>query len=126
MKKPTRVSDFEMARRALVVDDDPLVLELVVSMLEELGCETILARSGSEALGQLARDQSVEILVADINMPGLSGVQLAERACGFRPELRVLLLSGRESDGRGFPLLQKPFSQPDLRRTMAETIGLCD
>ena len=35
-----------MARRALVVDDDPLVLELVVSMLEELGCETILARSG--------------------------------------------------------------------------------
>jgi CheY-like chemotaxis protein len=34
-----------MARRALVVDDDPLVLELVVSMLEELGCETLLARS---------------------------------------------------------------------------------
>jgi len=43
-----------MARRALVVEDDPLVLELVVSMLEELGCETILARSGSEALGQLS------------------------------------------------------------------------
>jgi CheY-like chemotaxis protein len=115
-----------MARRALVVDDDPLVLETVVSMLEELGCETIPARSGTDALGQLARDQTVEILVADINMPGLSGVQLAERACAFRPELRVLLLSGREGDGRGFPLLQKPFSQPDLRRTMAETIGLCD
>jgi two-component system cell cycle response regulator CpdR len=115
-----------MARRALVVDDDPLVLETVVAMLEDLGCETILARSGSEALGKLAQDQSVEILVADINMPGLSGVQLAERACGFRPELRVLLLSGRETDGHGFPVLQKPFSQPDLRRTMAKTIGLCD
>jgi two-component system, cell cycle response regulator CpdR len=119
-------SRIEMARRALVVDDDPLVLETVVSMLEELGCETILARSGSEALGQLAQNQSVEILIADINMPGLSGVQLALRACDFRPELRVLLLSGRETDGHGFPVLQKPFSQPDLRRTMAKTIGLCD
>jgi CheY-like chemotaxis protein len=106
-----------MARRALVVDDDPLVLETVASMLEELGCETIPARLGSEALGQLARDETVEILVADINMPGLSGVQLAERACGFRPELRVLLLSGHECDGGGFPILKKPFSQPDLRRT---------
>jgi two-component SAPR family response regulator len=74
----------------------------------------------------LARDQTVEILIADINMPGLSGVELAEQARGFRPQLRVLLLSGRESDGCGFPLLQKPFSQPDLRRTMAKTIGLCD
>jgi CheY-like chemotaxis protein len=43
-----------MARCALVVDDDPIGLETVVSMLEELGCETIPVRSGSEALGQLA------------------------------------------------------------------------
>ncbi len=115
-----------MSRRALVVDDDPLVLEAVVSMLEELGCETIPARSGSEALAQLMRDQTVEILVADINMSGLSGNQLAERACSFRPELRVLLLSGGEGDGHGFPVLQKPFSEPDLRRTMEKTVGLCD
>src|SRR5436305_11827151 len=74
-----------MARRALVVDDDPLVLETVASMVEELGCETIPVRSGSEALGQLARDQTVEILIADVNMPGLSGVQRtsANAAEGF-------------------------------------------
>jgi two-component system, cell cycle response regulator CpdR len=115
-----------MPRRALVVDDDPLVLETIVCMLEELGCEAIPARSGSEALEELARDHTVEILVADLNMPGLSGVQLAQRACSFRPELRVLLVSGGEGDGCGFPLLQKPFSEPDLRRTMEKTIGLCD
>jgi CheY-like chemotaxis protein len=72
-----------MARRALVVDDDPLVLETVVSMLEELGCETIPARSGGEALGQLARDQSVQILVADINMPGLSGSSTSRAGTWF-------------------------------------------
>jgi CheY-like chemotaxis protein len=115
-----------MPRRALVADDDPLTRELVASMLEELGCETLTARSATDALGQLAKDRSIEMLFADVNMPGLSGRQLAERARDFRPDLRVLLLSGRESDGRGFPLLQKPFSQADLRRAMEDATGLCD
>ena len=65
-----------MSRRALVIDDDPLVLEALASMLEELGCETPTARSANEALGQLAKDRSIEITVADINMPGLSGTEL--------------------------------------------------
>ena len=115
-----------MPRRALVVDDDPLTLELIASMLEEQGCETLTAHSGTDAVGQLARDHSIDMLFADINMPGLSGPELAERARQFRPELPVLLLSGRESDGRGFPLLRKPFSESDLRRAMADTTGLCD
>jgi CheY-like chemotaxis protein len=63
------------------------------------------------------------MLFADVNMPGLSGRELAERARDFRPQLRVLLVSGLESDGRGFPLLRKPFTQSDLRRVMADTTG---
>jgi two-component system, cell cycle response regulator CpdR len=59
-------------------------------------------------------------------MPGLSGRELAERARDFRPQLRVLLVSGLGSDGRGFPLLRKPFSQSDLRRVMEDTTGLCE
>jgi CheY-like chemotaxis protein len=112
-----------MPRRALVADDDPLTRELIASMLEELGCETLTARSATDALGQLARDEGIDMLFADVNMPGLSGRELAERARDFRPQLRVLLVSGLESDGRGFPLLRKPFSQSDLRRVLAETTG---
>jgi two-component system, cell cycle response regulator CpdR len=115
-----------MPRRALVADDDPLTLELVASMLEELGCETLTSRSGTDALGRLASDQKVDLLIADIEMPGLTGIALAQRARSFRPGLQVLLLSGREIDGRGFPLLRKPFSQTELRRAMEETTGLCD
>jgi two-component system, cell cycle response regulator CpdR len=115
-----------MPRRVLVVDDDALTLELIASMLQDLGCDTLTARSGEDALGQLASNRSIEMLFADINMPGLSGTELAERARCFRPELRILLVSGGESDGRGFPLLRKPFSQSDLRGVMAETTGLCD
>jgi two-component system, cell cycle response regulator CpdR len=115
-----------MRPRALIADDDPLTRELVASMLEELGCDTVTARSGTDALRQLSADRSIEMLFADINMPGLSGIELAERARDFRPELRILLLSGRESNARGFPLLRKPFSETDLRRVMANTTGLCD
>ena|SRR5690349_12918620 len=114
-----------MPHRALVADDDRLMLELIASMLEELGCETLTARSGTDALGRLASGQKVDVLVADINMPGLSGIELARRARSFRPGIQVLLLSGREVDGRGFPLLRKPFSLSDLRRVMEETTGLC-
>jgi CheY-like chemotaxis protein len=120
----TRLALAIMGRRALVVDDDAQVLELVASMLEELGCETLLARSGTEALGTIANDQTIDVLVADITMPGLAGSALAERARSFRPELAVILLTGGAADSRGFPLLRKPFAQSDLRRVMAETTGL--
>ena len=113
-----------MGRRVLVVDDDVLVLEVVASMLEELGCETLRARSGIEALRTIANDRTIDVLIADINMPGLDGSALAARARDFRPELAVILLTGGAADSRGFPLLRKPFAQFDLRRLMAETTGL--
>jgi PleD family two-component response regulator len=70
----------QVGRRVLVVDDDALVLELVASMLEELGCETLVAQSGTEALRTLVKDQTIEILISDIELPGLDGSVLAECA----------------------------------------------
>jgi len=112
-----------MYHRALVVDDDPLTRELIASMLEDFGCEAITARSGADALAQIACDEAIDVLLADIRMPGLSGAELAERAHSFRPDLQVLLVSGDNSDTRGFPFLQKPFSRSDLRRVIADAIG---
>jgi CheY-like chemotaxis protein len=114
-----------MARRVLVVDDDVLVLEVLADMLADLGCDTLTARSATEALGTIANDQTVEILISDINMPGLPGSELAERARSYRPQLKVILVTGGPADSRGFPLLRKPFAQSDLQRVMAETTGLC-
>ena len=59
-----------MGRRVLVVDDEPLVLEVVASMLEELGCETVRVRSGRDALGTIAQDQTIDVLIADMDMLG--------------------------------------------------------
>jgi two-component system cell cycle response regulator CpdR len=54
-----------MSRIALVVDDDPAVLELLAEMLEELGCEVITQQDAAEALTVLGEDQRIEILLTD-------------------------------------------------------------
>jgi two-component system cell cycle response regulator CpdR len=114
-----------MSRVVLVVDDEPLVLAITASMLEDLGCEVVTAANALQALAALSADPRVEILITDINMPGMDGYELVEKAKRLREELGVILLSGREQDGSEFPLIRKPFLESDLERTMAQHTGLC-
>jgi CheY-like chemotaxis protein len=114
-----------MSRVALVVDDDPLVLQVLADMLRELGCEVITRQDAEEALATFEKDQRIEILLADINMPGIAGHELAKRAKRLRPRVTPILTSGREMDSHGFPFLPKPFMQNDLARLMENTTGLC-
>jgi len=114
-----------LGRVVLVVDDEPLVLDVAATMLEELGCEVVTAKSAEQALAKLARDDRIEILVTDINMPGVDGYELAAKAKAMREDLKIIGLSGRESDGFGFPIIRKPFLQEDLVRTMQVHTGLC-
>ncbi|WP_063994465.1 response regulator [Bradyrhizobium sp.] len=114
-----------MSHIVLVVDDDPDVLDVIAAMLEDLGCEVLCAPSGDEALDVLTHNQSVTILITDINMPGMDGHELAERATRIRPSLKVLQLSGRERRREGFPMLRKPFSEEELARVMQQTTGVC-
>lgn len=114
-----------MARLVLVVDDEPLVLDVTATMLQDLGCEVVTAGGGQEALQKLATDRRIEILITDINMPGMDGCELAAAAVRMRKKLRVIVLSGRDQDGCGFPLVRKPFLAEDLKRTMKQNTGLC-
>ena len=114
-----------MARKVLLVDDEPLVLEVVATMLEDLGCEVQTSTNADHALKLIASEPEIEVLLTDVNMPGVDGRELAFRAKQMRPELQVLLLSGRDHDGYGFPIVQKPFLQADLRRVMSASVGLC-
>ncbi|MCG2645253.1 MULTISPECIES: response regulator [Bradyrhizobium] len=114
-----------MSHVVLVVDDDAGVLDVVASMLQELGCEVVDAQSGAQALEQLVQNERISILITDINMPGMDGHELAERARRVRPSLKVLQLSGREPRRGGLPMIRKPFSLEDLTNTMKQTTGVC-
>ena len=114
-----------MARTVLVVDDDAAVLEVMSGMLEDLGCRTVTASSGTEALEHLAKDSQISVLITDINMPAMDGNELAELARRIRSDLKVLQVSGRERRRDGLPMIRKPFTIDDLARTMEHTTGTC-
>jgi DNA-binding NarL/FixJ family response regulator len=80
--------------RVLLVDDHRLIRAGVRSLLRNsAGLEVIgEASSGDEALA-LVETLTPEILITDIGMPGMSGIELTERACKAHPELRVLILT---------------------------------
>ena len=73
-----------LARVVLVVDDEPLVREITEIMLIDLGCEVVTAGDAKEALEKLATDIRIEILITDINMPGMDGCELAAAAVRIR------------------------------------------
>jgi two-component system cell cycle response regulator CpdR len=76
--------------QVLVVDDEALIVMLVAGWLQDLGCEVETALNGTDALATLNGKPHVEMLITDVNMPGMSGHELAERAMHMRPGLKVV------------------------------------
>jgi signal transduction histidine kinase/ActR/RegA family two-component response regulator len=107
--------------RVLLVDDDSTVRETVAAMLRELGNQVVEAEAGDAALAILDRGDPVDIMIADIVMPGLQGGALASEARRRRPDLPVLLITGYPGDapervavGKTYAVLGKPFSPDEL------------
>ncbi len=103
---------------ALVVDDDPDVRNALVEELGRLGCDTIAAATGEEALRHL--DAPIDLLLTDLELPDIGGDELAERFVRHRPELWVVFASGAPASRypRNMPtdsiVLRKPFTTIDL------------
>jgi len=102
----------------LLVDDDPMVAETTVGMLEVLGHRVKVASSGGRALEMLVADASVDLVITDYAMPGMTGKELARRIRETRPNLPVVLASGyaelAAQDDSGLPRLDKPYALDKL------------
>ncbi len=99
----------------LLVDDDDDVRETSADMLEELGYQVVQASNGLQALAMIESRPELEVMVTDIRMPGMSGIELSNRAQDCRHDLRIILISGYflpQPIKRRF--LQKPFRTDDL------------
>jgi PAS domain S-box-containing protein len=109
----------------LVVEDNPEVLSVCVSMLEQLGYETY-AVSGAPAALEVLEHKDFDLVVSDIVMPGgMDGAALANAIRARKPRLPVLLATGFSPSGShtDFPVLRKPFDLSELSRTVARLIA---
>jgi CheY-like chemotaxis protein len=115
--------------RLLVVDDEPLVREIITQQLEAAGHVVVSAGGPQEALVLLDAGEPVDLLVSDLSMPGMDGVALLREAARRRPKLPAILLTGFATNaaelavggsvsGR-FSLLRKPATEQELTERVA-------
>jgi two-component system, cell cycle sensor histidine kinase and response regulator CckA len=81
-------------KRILIVDDEPVIVQFVDRVLRGAGYVTSTAGSGVEALQVAETAAPYDLVVADVNMPGISGPDLIGRLRMRQPDLRVLYLTG--------------------------------
>jgi CheY-like chemotaxis protein len=101
----------------LVVEDLPQVRATAVRIMEDLGCEVFDAYNGPQALKLLQAHPDIQVLFADVHMPGMSGTELAEAAQRLRPDLKIVLTSGyvsRTEVPADIPFVPKPWRVRDI------------
>ena len=127
---PIRIQSSDLSVRArtpsliLVVEDDPVLGQIVEETLEALGYNVIRAMNADEALHILGRTQ-VDLMFTDVIMPGMNGVDLAARVREDIPGLPILLVTGLAPEAallksQEFPMLQKPYRMAELKRMFVE------
>jgi DNA-binding response OmpR family regulator len=106
----------------LIAEDESMIRGLIVDALTEAGYTVIEASNGTEALALLDRPDHVTLIVTDINMPGLNGIDMARAVRRDKPDLPILFASARgdllgDSDlARPYNVISKPFRLDELVR----------
>ncbi|MBI5773456.1 MAG: response regulator [Verrucomicrobia bacterium] len=110
----------------LLVDDEDLMLKLGQTVLRSFGYRVIAANSGVKALELFTkRDRTIDLVLTDLVMPGMSGRELVEKLREIAPTLRIIGTSGytRQAVGEDENYLQKPFTSHDLLRKVRQVLN---
>lgn len=100
-----------LAATVLFAEDDAIIRQSVGQSLMLMGYRVLLADDGYEAL-RLMTQEDVDLLLTDIVMPGLDGVELARKAKTLRPSLQIMFLTGYASKARDATHLGKLVHKP--------------
>ena len=117
--------------RVLVVDDEPTLRSVIRRSLEREGYSVLVAEDGTRALAlSRSHDGNIDLLITDVMMPGLTGLELARQLLHDRPTIRVLFISGFTFEesvppadlAQGTAYLPKPFDTKVLLAKVAELL----
>jgi CheY-like chemotaxis protein len=105
--------------KIIVVDDEPVIADTLVEILRGEGCQAISVSDGASAI-QWARIILPDVVISDVMMPGITGIEAAIEIKEFLPNCRIILFSGQAATvdllerargkGQEFELLTKPIS----------------
>lgn len=126
------VAAYEVAPTILLVEDDHDVRGYVVEVLREQHYRVLEAHDADSALGMIDRnDVRVDLLLADLILPGMNGVQLAEQVQARQPKARVLIMTGYSRDAiadqwpidTNIEMLHKPLTQDALEQKVRAVLN---
>ncbi len=119
----------DRAARLLVVDDEPLVREVITQQLEAAGHAVVSAEDSRQALRLLDDGEPVDLIVSDLSMPGMDGIAFLREANRRRPNLPAILLTGFATNAAEIAigdaasgllsLLRKPATEHELTQRVA-------
>ena len=116
----------------LVVEDEELVRMTIREILARYGYAVLEAQSGGEAVDLCSRRQgTIHLMLTDMVMPGMNGVELSKRLAPIKPGMKVLYMSGYTADAivhqgildPGIAFIHKPFTMDSLARKVREVLG---
>ena len=114
----------------LVVEDEPMLRQVVALTLKTEGFSVIEAGDGREGLEILRSDKPIDLMLTDVRMPGMNGYELTEAALSLRPSMPVILMTGFTNEempdkirNASIPMLQKPFNFAKLAPSVREAIA---
>lgn len=115
----------------LIVDDEDVVLSLLSDALEEEAAELITANSAAKAI-EIIQQNPIDLLITDIRMPGMDGIELAGRAAFERPKIKIIFMTGyanlnsaKDAIRHGaIDYILKPFELKEIRKAVWKALNL--
>ena len=130
-KVPELAAEYVASSRVMIVEDREEVRSTLSQLLDSFGYRVLACGSAENALEVFA-DHEFDLIVSDVALPGMGGVELAERLLGFEPELKIVLISGYpnhdlsivDSHPDAVRYLPKPFSATDLLKAINQLLAV--
>jgi two-component system cell cycle sensor histidine kinase/response regulator CckA len=115
----------------LVAEDEPVVRDLILTTLRRAGYQAVAVADGRKAMELIGREgEAIDVLVSDVIMPHVGGLELVDQVRAVRPDLPIILISGYSlklppagTVGEGVILLQKPFTAQRLTEAIRQAMA---